>query len=159
MNIKKQWQEWVDECAESESYRVESAKLDFAISLEKQRKSSDLSYAELAKLIKTSAAYISKVFRGDSNLTIESMVKLALATGGELKIEIVKKEELVKISPADAFKIAMHQSADISNVIHFTPGKFPISAMRKATFTTITSSYTFDGLEASNGDSLSLKAA
>lgn len=43
----------------------------------------------MAKRIASSPAYISKVFRGDSNLTIESMVKLARATGGQLDIRIV----------------------------------------------------------------------
>ena len=47
-----------------------------------------LSYADLAKNLGTSAAYISKVFRGDTNLPIESMVKLARATGGQLDVRI-----------------------------------------------------------------------
>jgi transcriptional regulator with XRE-family HTH domain len=40
----------------------------------------------------TSAAYISKVFRGDNNLTIESMVKLARATGGQLDARFLVEE-------------------------------------------------------------------
>ena len=32
---------------------------------------------------------MTKVFRGDSNVTIESMVKLARATGGEIDIRII----------------------------------------------------------------------
>lgn len=133
MNTKKQWQEWVDECEVSESYLVESAKLNFAIALEKQRKSAGISYADLAKLVSTSAAYISKVFRGDSNLTIESMVKLARASGGELKIEIANKK-------------AAEFHADWSNV------RLLPTAKTKGHVTGGVSSYSFTSVEAFNAD-------
>ncbi len=132
MNTKKQWQEWVDECEVSESYLVESAKLNFAIALEKQRKSAGISYADLAKLVSTSAAYISKVFRGDSNLTIESMVKLARASGGELKIEIANKK-------------AAESHVDWSNVIIFQAPR------PKGRITGNVSSYLFTDAESCNG--------
>jgi transcriptional regulator with XRE-family HTH domain len=74
-----------------DSYWVEKAKLDFALGLENRRRSAELTYAAIAQKIGTSGAYITKVFRGDSNLTIESMVKLARATGGELEIRIAEK--------------------------------------------------------------------
>jgi transcriptional regulator with XRE-family HTH domain len=57
--------------------------------MEKRRKNAGLSYADLAKKIGTSAAYITKVFRGDANLTIESMVKLSRATGGKVDLRII----------------------------------------------------------------------
>ena len=67
------------------SLRVAAA----ALALEQQRRAAGLSYADLAKKMGTSAAYISKVFRGETNLTIESMVKLARATGGQLDARIL----------------------------------------------------------------------
>jgi len=62
------------------------------LTLEQQRRAAGLSYADLAKKMGTSAAYISKVFRGDTNLTIESMVKLARATGGQLDARVLVVE-------------------------------------------------------------------
>lgn len=91
MTLSKKLKAFVEEAKKSDSYWVESAKLDFAMSLEKQRRAEQISYAGIAKKIASSAAYITKVFRGDSNLTIESMVKLSRAVGGELDIRIVDK--------------------------------------------------------------------
>ena len=90
MKTSKGIQAFLEKARQSDSYWVENAKLEFALMLEHRRKMASMSLAELAKKIGTSAAYISKVFRGDSNLTIESMVKLARATGGQLDIRIVE---------------------------------------------------------------------
>jgi transcriptional regulator with XRE-family HTH domain len=89
MSTSKRIDEFLSDAKRSDVYWVEKTKLDFAIKLDKQRKQSSLSLAAIARKIGKSAAYITKVFRGDSNLTIESMVKLARATGGTLSIQIV----------------------------------------------------------------------
>lgn len=77
---------------EGDSYWVEGAKLEFSIALERSRQRAGVSYKALAENLGTSPAYISKVFRGDANLTIESMVKLARAAGGQLQIAIVERK-------------------------------------------------------------------
>ena len=92
MTLSKQLKAFVDEAKQTDVYWVESAKLEFALALEQQRRAAGLSYADLAKKMGTSAAYISKVFRGDNNLTIESMVKLARATGGQLDARFLVEE-------------------------------------------------------------------
>lgn len=76
---------------ESDSYWVEDAKLDFSLALERARRRTGATYKALAEKLGTSQAYISKVFRGDANLTIESMVKLARATDSHLRIEVVDR--------------------------------------------------------------------
>ena len=88
MKLSKALQKFTEQARKDDSYWVEKAKLDYSVALEKQRKRSGMTFAALAKKIGTSAAYITKVFRGDSNLTIESMVKLARATGGRLTIQV-----------------------------------------------------------------------
>ena len=88
MKTSKALQEFADRARERDSYWFERAKLSFAIDLEKRRRAAGLNYAALAKKIGSSPAYISKVFRGDTNLTIESMVKLTRATGGQLAIVV-----------------------------------------------------------------------
>lgn len=90
MKMSKGIRAFVEEAKKSDSYWVEKAKLDFSLGLEKQRRASNFTYAAIAKKIGTSAAYITKVFRGDTNVTIETMVKLARATGGRLDIQIVE---------------------------------------------------------------------
>ncbi len=96
MTLNKKLKAFVDEAKETDAYWVESAKLEFALALEQQRRAAGLSYADLAKKMGTSAAYISKVFRGETNLTIESMVKLARATGGQLDARILAGEVAAK---------------------------------------------------------------
>lgn len=91
MAINKKLASYLAERKKTDLYWVESAKLDFAMALEKQIQLANLSYATLAKRIGTSAAYISKIFRGDTNMTIETMVKLTRASGARLNIEIVSE--------------------------------------------------------------------
>jgi transcriptional regulator with XRE-family HTH domain len=89
MKMSKALKGFVDDAREGDSYWVESAKLQFALCLERQRRTANMTYKSIAEKIGTSAAYITKIFRGDTNMTIESMVKLARATGGRLDIRIV----------------------------------------------------------------------
>lgn len=89
MKLGQAFKTFVEDSKNTDTYWVEKAKLDFSIALEKQRESAKMTYAAIAKKLGTSAAYITKVFRGDSNMTIETMVKLARATGGQVDIQIV----------------------------------------------------------------------
>lgn len=89
MKISNALKGFVDKARATDGYWVEAAKIGFAASLEQQRKAAGLSYKAVAEKLGTSAAYVSKVFRGDSNVTIESMVKLARVTGGRLEVKVV----------------------------------------------------------------------
>lgn len=97
MKISKALKAFVQEQAKDDAYWVERAKLDFAVGLENQRRANKLTYKDVAEKIRSSAAYISKVFRGDSNLTIESMVKLARATGGCLEVRVVSEQSVSNV--------------------------------------------------------------
>lgn len=91
MAINKKLASYLAARKKTDAYWVESAKLDFAMKLEKQIRLAGLNYSTLAQKLGTSAAYISKVFRGDTNMTIESMVKLSRSTGARLNIEILNE--------------------------------------------------------------------
>jgi transcriptional regulator with XRE-family HTH domain len=78
----------IDSAKKDDEFWMDSAKLDFAIALEQQRKHSKRTYRDIAASMGKSAPYISKVFRGDVNLTIESMVKLARALDCKLEIKL-----------------------------------------------------------------------
>jgi len=78
----------LDAAKKTDKYWMGVAKLDFALAIEHQRKRIGKSYADVATAIETSPAYISKVFRGDANLTIESMVKLARSLGCNLDFKL-----------------------------------------------------------------------
>jgi len=84
VKLSKSFQAFIEKEQLTDSFWAEEAKLDFAFSLEQQRRIAGMSYAAIAKKLGTSSAYVSKVFRGDVNLTIESMVKLVRATDGKI---------------------------------------------------------------------------
>ncbi len=69
-------------------YWVEEAKHDFVFSLDRQLKRRKISNVALAQILGVSPPYVSKLMRGDENITIETMVKLARAVQGELHIEV-----------------------------------------------------------------------
>lgn len=73
---------------ERDSYWVEHAKFDFAMDLVGLLQKAGLSNSEFAERINVKAPYISKVLRGDENLTIQTMVKLVRALQGKLNIHV-----------------------------------------------------------------------
>lgn len=89
MKISHKIKAFMDKAAQSDGYWANKVKLAFAVSLDARRKKAGMSYKDMADQLETSSAYMTKVFRGDANLTIESMVKLARSTGGRLHLDIV----------------------------------------------------------------------
>lgn|GEM_PF-605210 len=81
---------------ETHAYKVEVAKLEFVRGLTREMKLKRMSNTELASKIDTSNAYITKALRGESNFTIDSMVKLASAVGANLHIHIADNEASVR---------------------------------------------------------------
>jgi len=96
----KSFKKLLNNAKERDSYWVERAKINYSIAFNRFFEKKGITQSELAKSIGTSSAYITKVFRGDTNFTIETMVKLARSVDGELHIDIVTpkgKEEWNKI--------------------------------------------------------------
>ena len=77
-----------------------------------------MSKADLAKKISSSPAYITKVLRGDSNLTIESLVKLSDAIDADLEINICPRANKVHF---DTF-FHQHKSKEQNNAWLKTSG-------------------------------------
>ena len=96
----KSFKEIREKYQKHDSYWSERAKLHYSMAFNRLFKKKGITQSELAKNLGTSSAYITKVFRGDTNFTIETMVKLARSVDGELHIDIVtpiEKEEWNKI--------------------------------------------------------------
>ena len=125
---------FVEKARLSDSYWVERAKLNFALALERQRKAAGLTYKALAEKMGTSAAYITKVFRGDTNMTIETMVKLARATGGELDIRILDAQTAT-ISK-DVELLLERVASTGSSVVSITTQTAVVKAANSAVFDT-----------------------
>ena len=80
--------EWYNALDTDPEYLAEAAKNFFAVSLERRMQQQGLSKADLARRLETSPAYITKILRGDTNLTIRSMVDLARAVDSALHIHL-----------------------------------------------------------------------
>ena len=109
--ISKALQAFVEESSKEDSYWIEATKLQFAMALENRRKAAKMTCKAIAESLGFSPAYISKVFRGESNMTIESMVKLARATGGQLVVQIAAAEAEVE-AQLEQFSFIEHSSQE-----------------------------------------------
>jgi len=71
---------------QTHSYRAEGTSIRFTEELVARMKASGLTRSALAEKIGSSPAYITKILRGDTNFTLDSMVRIADALGCELSI-------------------------------------------------------------------------
>ena len=115
MALSKSLKERLEEFKKTDDYWINSAKLDFAITIEAKRRECGMSNAELARALNTSNAYISKVLRGDTNLTIESMVKLSRAVGYNLEIKLQSLSEKKMISTTESILSSEYQKLTAIN--------------------------------------------
>jgi transcriptional regulator with XRE-family HTH domain len=86
IKLSKNLLSFVEGAKNDDFYWVEKIKLDFAIELDRCRRDLNMTDAEFAKELGVSRAYMSKLFRGDVNLTIKSMVKLARTVGARISL-------------------------------------------------------------------------
>ena len=70
------------------TYLTERAVLDFTEYVVQCMKTAGISRTELARRIKTSPAYITKILRGNTNFTLESMVRIAKALDCDLQMHL-----------------------------------------------------------------------
>ncbi len=103
----------IDEAKKHDSYWTECAILDFTSELHSLMESKGVSKADLAKKVGTSQAYITKVFSGNANFTIQSMVKFVRALDGKLHIHVDDKDTRIRwIGSIDGGKMANEESTD-----------------------------------------------
>jgi len=88
--------DWYRDLTSDTEFLTEDVKLGFALCLERRMQQGEVSKAELSRRLGTSQAYITKILRGDSNLTIKSMVELATAVDGSLHLHIAPSRAEVR---------------------------------------------------------------
>ncbi len=87
-SARKSFAELLTEAKQRDAYWVAEATYTFTEELHKLAEQKGLGRADLARLLGVSPAYITKVFRGDVNFTVETMVRLARAVGGKLHLHL-----------------------------------------------------------------------
>lgn len=70
------------------AYQAEKLAVGFLAELNASMRANGVSNAELARRVHVSPAYIAKVFRGPSNLSIETLTKLADALGCKVHLHL-----------------------------------------------------------------------
>jgi transcriptional regulator with XRE-family HTH domain len=75
------------------AYQADAVALDFCDAVRRMLELRQISRAELARRLDVSPAYVSKMLSGDENLTIETMVKVAMALDGTVALDVRPKEE------------------------------------------------------------------
>jgi len=93
---KKTFKALINKARESDAYHAAKVTLDFTEDLVRLMEQRGVSNAVLAKKIGSSPAYITKVLRGDTNFTVETMVRLVRAVNGQLCIHAGRNEDNVR---------------------------------------------------------------
>lgn len=78
----------------SVAYWAQLAKRDFTDDLLRVMADAGVNQARLAKLLEVSPQFITKVLRTNANLTIETMAKIALTLGYQVRIHIAPRDAL-----------------------------------------------------------------
>lgn len=77
-----------EEAEKHTDYAVAGLVHDFTEGLAWRMDEQGISRAELARRLGTSPAYITKILRGNINFTLETLVRLAVAVGAEVRISM-----------------------------------------------------------------------
>src|SRR6266446_8428729 len=73
---------------ETHEYRAEGASIEFTNAMVTRMREAGVTRSELARMIKATPAYISKILRGATNFSLDSMVKIAKALNCELRVRL-----------------------------------------------------------------------
>ncbi|MBN9134160.1 MAG: helix-turn-helix transcriptional regulator [Nitrosospira multiformis] len=129
----KSFTDVVRQAEQQDDYLIEAAKLSFVIELNRLLQKREMKFADLARSINRSPAYISKIMAGDTNLTIETMVKLVHAVGGDLNISIEtneRKKENYKTKKYESSFTVSKQSAQEGHIGDYFKA-FPVNGGAK----------------------------
>ncbi len=88
--------QWAKEVRASPEYAAEQAKLDFAVALDRRMKQLGVHRAELARRLGTSAAAVTMALRGDANLTLARMARMAHVLDATVHVQVAPRGASVK---------------------------------------------------------------
>lgn len=86
---KKSFAALLERVAATPEGQVAHVAVAFLVQVHGRMQAQGMSNAELARRMGTSAAYVTRLFRGNANLSVQTMAKLALAVGATLSLKLV----------------------------------------------------------------------
>lgn len=120
---------------ETHEYRAEGASIEFTNAMVTRMREVGVSRSELARLIKATPAYISKILRGATNFSLDSMVKIANALNCELRLHLQPsgaKSQWLDVYSSKTLKTSFEPSDIPENIIRptcFKPFELPIETL------------------------------
>ena len=93
MSLRAKFSHLIEQAQQTPEYWRDIASTDFTRDLHKRMKEQGITHAELARRMGTSRPYVTKLLEG-SNFTLETMVKLAMALDGVLRVHIADRDAL-----------------------------------------------------------------
>ena len=85
----KKYKKHFEDAKKKDAYWINQITLQFATALWNKMQANGIKPSQLAKIIGTSPAYITKVLRGDANYTVETLYKLSKAVDCKIQINMV----------------------------------------------------------------------
>ena len=109
--VHEQIQAALKAARETHEYRAEGASIEFTNAMVTRMREAKVSRSELARKIDVSPAYISKILRGDTNFSLETIVKIANALNCELRLHL-------QPAGAKARRLALNSSKTRNGATH-----------------------------------------
>lgn len=95
MKTYKNFEQIWKELESRDTFEAEKKILEFTTKLYQLMRERNITKKELAIRLNSSQAYITKIFKGNANFTIQTMTRLVKALDGELHIQITPKEQKI----------------------------------------------------------------
>jgi plasmid maintenance system antidote protein VapI len=92
----ERYHEFVDKAVASVDYWMDGPITEFIEDVWRLMEEQKVSRAELARRLGTSRAYVTKLLGGNANFTLQTMVKVAMALGGQIHLHISGQEALTR---------------------------------------------------------------
>jgi transcriptional regulator with XRE-family HTH domain len=90
----------------TDAYQIDRLKVEISERIYNAMKEQGVSNAELARRLGKSRAYVTKLLRGTTNFTLESLVRIGRALSCEVEIELLTKAPKAKaLSPQHSQKL------------------------------------------------------
>ncbi len=84
----------VQAASHSAEYWTHAAMRNFVRDLAERMEMLGLKKTDIASRLGVSPAYVTKAMRGQTNFTLESMTKLAIAVGATLQVRVVERQSI-----------------------------------------------------------------
>jgi plasmid maintenance system antidote protein VapI len=81
---------------QSDAFQIDRRKAEISERIYQAMKQQDVSNAELARRLGKSRAYVTKLLRGTTNFTLESLVRIGRALSCEVEFELLPKVRQAK---------------------------------------------------------------